>query len=178
MSSTPENPSGAGPRIRTDVADVYIFRRMSGSVEFLQLKRTGAPLGGTWQPVMGHIRPGESASRAVIRELREEVGLCLELAGVGAGASAGVVRGVWALDQVHPFYIARLDVIMMSPRFACEVSPGWDPVLNEEHDAARWVDVADVPWAFMWPGQHGAIDEILRCIVPEESLSREHLRIL
>ena len=48
----------------------------------------------------------------------------------------------------------------------------------DEHDDARWVDTADVPWAFMWPGQMGAIDEILRCIVPADSNSREHQRVV
>ncbi|GMV25988.1 MAG: hypothetical protein AMXMBFR58_20190 [Phycisphaerae bacterium] len=160
-----------GPAIRTDVVDVYIFRRDEHRVEFLQLRRVGDPLGGTWQPIMGHIHDGETAVQTALRELGEEVGL-------DAGQSAAWVVGVWALDQVHPYFIARSNQIMLSPRFACEVRPGWEPVLNDEHDAARWIDTADVPWAFMWPGQMGAIDEILRCIVPAESLSREHLKVL
>ncbi len=162
---------GPGPRVRTDVVDVYVFRRREGRVEFLQLRRVGEPLGGTWQPIMGHVHEGETATDAAVRELQEEAGMRAREVGVD-------VVGLWALDQVHPYFIARLDVVMMSPRFACEVSALWEPALNDEHDAARWVDVDDVPWAFMWPGQMGAIDEILRCIVPEDSLSRSHLRIV
>ena len=162
----------AGPTLRTDVVDVYVFRRIEHRVEFLQMRRVGEPLGGTWQPIMGHVHEGETATAAALRELKEEAGLACER------GSDPACLGVWALDQVHPYFIARLDTIMLSPRFACEVASAWDPTMNHEHDAGRWVDTSDVPWAFMWPGQLGAIDEILRAIVPEDSLSREHLRVV
>lgn len=177
MDNANADRDGVGPRVRTDVIDVYIFRRVEHRVEFLQLRRVGEPLSCTWQPVMGHVHGRETAVETAIRELHEEVGIDLR-AGPAVATDTPGALGLWALDQVHPFFIARLNVIVMSPRFACEVAAPWEPTLNAEHDAARWVDTQDVPWAFMWPGQMGAIDEILRCIVPEESLSREHLRVV
>ena len=33
------------------------------------------PMRGTWQPVMGHIEPGERARDTAVRELHEELGL-------------------------------------------------------------------------------------------------------
>jgi dATP pyrophosphohydrolase len=151
--------------VRTDVVDVYVFRAGEEGVEFLQLLRASDPLGQTWQPIMGHIEPGETAVQTVLRELREEVGL---------DAAASDCVGLWALEQVHPFYIAAIDSIVMSPRFACEVGAGWSPRLNEEHSAWRWVGDAR---AFMWPGQKRCVEEILEEIVRGDSLARERLRV-
>ncbi len=194
-----------GPRVRTDVIDVYIFQRaatpprpvvgasaVSSSwggvtpdtgadgahgVYFLQLRRARDPLGGTWQPIMGHVEKGETAVRCALRELEEEVGL-------RRGDAA--LRGVWALEQVHPFYIAELDAIVMSPRFAAEVSPGWAPRLNDEHTAHRWVHSRDAmrasggggEGAFMWPGQRAAAREIVESLLVEGSVSAERLRVV
>lgn len=161
-----QTPAG-GPRVRTDVVDVYVFRRYAENVEFLQLLRAADPLGRTWQPIMGHVESGETAVTTALRELREEVGLDAR----GPCSCAGL----WALEQVHPFYIAAIDSIVMSPRFACEVTPGWTPRLNDEHLEWRWVRDAA---AFMWPGQKRCVEEILADILPPDSASRERLRVL
>lgn len=201
-------PAG-GPRIRSDVIDVYVFQRAvkpprplvgasggagaggasswggvtpdtgadasgtTSGVYFLQLKRTRDPLGGTWHPVMGHAEKGESAVQCAWRELSEEVGL-------RAGDPA--LRGVWALEQVHPFFIAELDAIVMSPRFAAEVSPDWTPRLNDEHAGYRWVHARDAvrpsgEGAFMWPGQRAAAREIVESLLVEGSVCAERLRV-
>jgi dATP pyrophosphohydrolase len=143
---------------------------------FLQLRRSKPPLDGTWQPVMGHIEQQggstgaaiEPAPRCAIREAREEIGLEIP---------SGDALGFWALEQVHPFYIAAIECIVMSPRFAVEVRAGWTPKLNHEHTAHRWVRARDVGHAFVWPGQRAAVREIVDHLLPEASLSREHLRI-
>lgn len=158
-------PSG-GPVVRTDIVDVYLFRDAgaAGGIELLQLLRVGEPLGGTWQPIMGHIEPGEAAPATALRELREEVGL---------EKDDPSVLGIWALEQVHPFYLAALDCIVMSPRFGVLVRSGWEPVLNAEHSAFRWTARDE---DFMWPGQRGSIEEIRRYLaVPSDA--RERLRI-
>ena len=193
-----------GPRVRTDVIDVYVFQRAekpprpvvgasaSGSswggvtpdtgadverdVYFLQLLRARDPLGQTWQPVMGHAEKGEKAVACAVRELAEEVGL-------PKGDRA--LRGLWALEQVHPFFIAELDAIVMSPRFAAEVEPGWTPRLNDEHTAHRWVHFRDVvrpgggggEVAFMWPGQRAAAREIVESLMADGSVCEGRLRI-
>jgi 8-oxo-dGTP pyrophosphatase MutT (NUDIX family) len=180
-----------GAKIRADVVDVYVFTRTApaqrrndpradagdawpssgngrAEVQFLQLLRSGAPLDNTWQPVMGHANIGETSVACAWREMHEELGL-------SRGDPA--ILGVWALEQVHPFYIASIDTIVMSPRFCCEVRPDWSPTLNEEHTAHRWVREQDVDASFMWPGQKAVCREIIREIVQDVSLSREGLRI-
>lgn len=138
------------PTMRSDLIDAYIFRRSHpGRTELLQLRRTGEPMRGTWQPVMGHIEPGETAVACMWREIHEETGL-----------ARPDTLGAWALEQVHPFFLAETDELILSPRFAIEVAADWQPTLNEEHDDARWVPIAEAPGRFLWPGQHAAIAEL------------------
>lgn len=194
-----------GAKIRADVVDVYVFTRVEKNgndpreraaaqaatsrayeseaewprgggnrrnddrvVHFLQALRSGPPLENTWHPVMGHVEAGEASAACAVREMREELGL---------SPTDPAWRGIWALEQVHPFYIAAIDTVVMSPRFCVEVAPEWSPVLNDEHAEFRWVRETDVDGMFMWPGQKAACREILREVVRDESLSREWLRV-
>lgn len=170
--------AGVGPAIRADIIDVYIFRtktsaKAAGEIEFLQLLRAKPPLNKTWHPVMGHIEPGETAVQCAVRELAEEVGLETPREAHAEGA----MLGLWALEQVHPFFIAEIDAIVLSPRFAAQVAPGWEPTLDVSHSQHRWVPRDRVERFFMWPGQLAAIREITESLLPEGSLSREGLRI-
>lgn len=139
------------PTIRSDIVDIYLFRRsgIQPGTELLQLRRATNPMHGSWHPVMGHIERGETAAACAVREMREETGL-----------TRPQTLGLWALEQVHPFYIAKTDEIVMSPRFAAEVAPGWEPTLNDEHDAARWIPLGEAPQQFLWPGQVASIAEL------------------
>jgi len=170
--------SAGGPSVRSDIIDVYIFRRLgagSGSrdIQILQLYRAMPPVARSWHPVMGHIESGETAVATAVRELAEEVGLTPRTPGF---------LGMWALEQVYPYYVADLDCIVLSPRFAVEVAPDWEPTLNEEHSAARWIGVpfhggqagADF---FLWSGQKMCVADLARDIVPIDALTRERLRV-
>jgi len=139
------------PRLRTDLVDVYVVRidGPSRSAAFLQLHRCGGSLAGTWQPVMGHIEAGETALRAASRELAEETGLQIDPA------------DLTALEQVYPFFLPETDEVVLSPRFWVVVPEGWEPVLNAEHDGARWVSAIDADRRFMWTGQMACCRDIL-----------------
>ena len=160
----------AGPAIRTDVLDVYIFRRVGAhaEVELLQLLRASEPLAGTWQPVMGHIESGETATASMWRELGEETGL---------GAADARLLGAWGLEGVHPFLVARLDTIFMSPRFGLEVDPEWTPRLCAEHSDWRWVPLAEIEEHFMWPGQLASIRELVGRVLAPGSLCEPWQRL-
>lgn len=157
--------AAGGPRLRADIVDVYIFRRKRGALEFLQLLRASEPLIHTWHPVMGHVEKGETAVACAIRELGEEVGLHTDRT---------ELLGLWALEQVHPYYVAEIDQIVLSPRFAAEVKPRWEPRLNDEHAKARWVKRSEVAKKFMWPGQVAACREIEN-LVSRGNLAAPHL---
>lgn len=170
-----EQPAG-GPALRSDVVDVFVFRQAQAAhagdaptVAFLQLKRATEPLIDTWQPVMGHVEKGETSLVCAARELREETGLTSENA---------ALLGAWALEQTHPFFVAAINCIVLSPRFAVEVSADWSPTLNEEHCAYRWVGASEIEAVFFWPGQKAVCREILAEIVNPAALARDQLRVV
>lgn len=156
-----------GPLIRTDIVDVYVFRRAARDVQWLQLHRCKGPIADTWQPVMGHVEDNETAVQAALRELSEEPSYALD---------RGLIA-MWQLELVNTYFLAQRDCIMMSPCFAAEVVIDVEPVLDDTHDAARWVKQDNIDHAFMWPGQLSAIRHIARDILPADSSSAEHLRI-
>lgn len=142
-------------RVRADIIELYVIR---GSTEVLQLRRVQQPLAGTWQPMMGHAEAGESAVDGARREAREELGLEL-----GPDLRESACSGWWQLETVQPYYIARVDTVVLSPRFVARVGDDWRPVLNDEHDAWRWSPLHAAEW--MWPGQRQACAEIARLIL-------------
>lgn len=157
-----------GPRVRADVIEVYVIRASGRAHEFLQVLRASDPLRGTWHPVMGHTEPGETASETALRELEEEIGL---------SRADPALLDMFALEQVHPYYLAALDCIVMSPRFVALVAPAWEPRLNDEHESHRWIDAGRAKRDFLWPGQKRAAEEIVAEILNSDAPARRHLRI-
>lgn len=160
---------GRGCTIRADVVEAYVFSRPENAeARFLQLRRAQEPMAGDWHPVMGHAEKDESAARCAVRELNEEIRL---------DARSNDTLGLWALEQTYPFFIHTIDTVVLSPRFAIEVDPGFTPSLNEEHTDARWVDREALEDAFLWPGQRMTLADILREIIDETRASADRLRI-
>lgn len=145
-----------GPVVRTDLVDVYVVRIAragphADDFELLQLRRARPPHAGSWQPVMGHVEPGETAVVAARREALEEVGL---------RSPGPECAGLWALERVRPYFIADRDEVWLTPRFVAQAAPGWSPTLNTEHDGFRWVGSARAVEAFLWMGQVDTVAEI------------------
>lgn len=149
-----------GPRIRSDIGDLYIFRR-TPAIEFLQLRRVGGSLHGSWHPVMGGIEEGETAPEAMLREMHEEVGL---------EATDRRVLGYWALGAAGAAYLpprrVSEELILIGPKLALEVAPGWEPTLNDEHDGVRWIAEPKIDALFMWPNQRAAAREVISMLEP------------
>lgn len=157
-------------RVRADIVEVSIAREGACGFEFLQLRRVGEPLAGSWQPVMGHVEAGETAVAAAARELGEEVGL---------RGGDGAWLGFWQLEEVHPYFVASLDAVVLPPRFLALVDGAWEPDLSGDaaHDARRWVEAAGVREAFVWPGQARACAEALELLARRGSEFERALRL-
>lgn len=156
------------------MVQVFVFKRPSPApqdAQLLQIRRTRNPFVNTWQICAGGIHPHEQAVDAARRELIEELAL-----DTGSDACVGFYR----LDTVVPFYMPRTKIgteaIFFAPAFAAEVRSDWQPTLNTEHDAHRWVRLPDAPTQFMWPGQLALIHE-LETVLLRPSLAQEHLRL-
>ncbi len=140
-----------GPRVRTDIVDVYIVRER----RLLLIRRAREPMRGQWHPLMGHVEAGERAMDTALRELHEEIGLL-----------PTHIDAWFQLEQTFPFFLADRDEIFLSPRFVVLASASFEPTLNDEHDAHRWVDVERAEAELLWPGQRAALRELLCCILP------------
>jgi 8-oxo-dGTP diphosphatase len=93
--------------------------------KILAAKRGGGrPHGGFWEFPGGKIGPGEDAEKAIVREIREEL-----------GADIAIKKRLPPLTFDYP------DTTVTLVPFVCEVSGG--PITPLEHEEIRWVDKAE-----------------------------------
>lgn len=96
-------------------------------------RRSPVSLAGRWEFPGGKVEPGESPEDAVHREIREELGVAVELGDELAGPDAGA----WWLSER---YVMRL--------WLARVTAG-EPRPLVEHDDLRWLPRGQwltVPW--------------------------------
>ena len=152
-------------KLRYDMVNCHVVRpgERSGTYEFLQLRRAPTEsLGGAWAVVRGGIEEGETAWHAALRELFEETGLKpLEF---------------YQLDTIDLFYLVAGDTLWHAPGFCAIVGRDAEIVLNDEHDAIRWVPRERVDADFLWPGERNQLAELCREIL-DEGPAKPFLRI-
>jgi mutator protein MutT len=123
----------ASPKWEEEAFEVLISRR-----------REGAVYPGWWEIPGGKIDPGETPEAAVLRELREEVGIEAEITG--------------ALEAVeHAYEHAR---VRLHPRL-CRLVPGSPAPRPIEVAECRWIPVATMG-EFRFPEANDAVVRALR----------------
>jgi len=140
------------PEIRADGVAIYVYRKLEGRLEFLQMQRVGHgdPYAHTWQTVYGSVEKGETAVQAAWREFREETGL--------------TAITMWQIEHLESFYFLEKDYVCVMPVFAVEVPAHARPVLDHEHEGYRWVPETQLSTAFMWRSQHQALAAVCEMI--------------
>jgi dihydroneopterin triphosphate diphosphatase len=107
--------------------------------EFLVAHRS-PDSGAYWHTIAGTVEAGEEFLAAAVRELREETGLEVnELQPLGEFA---YTRESW---EDEPGLRVHVEA------FLVDVELGWEPVLNEEHDAYRWLPRDEAAELLFWP---------------------------
>lgn len=123
-------PRRGGPYIRfRDTQDVPTAAHIilhSPEKRILLLRRRGNDFGGHWGMPGGTIDPGESPLTALLRELREEIGLDL-------------TQIPHAVNRV-----TELEVSQGSQAYGLGINE-FTPLLNDEHDHFRWSHFNDLP---------------------------------
>lgn len=130
---------GSGPPLRTLSVAV-----MDDEDRVLLLRRR-PERGAFWQIVTGRIEPGESPAEAAAREMREETGQALAVEDLG-------YRHSFALGEEVPPRLVE------ETAFAARWPRGQEVKLSDaEHDAHRWVSVAEAMTLLPFQGLREAV---------------------
>ncbi|HEX8522185.1 MAG TPA: NUDIX domain-containing protein [Tepidisphaeraceae bacterium] len=152
-------------KTRSDMITLFVVRpaELGASHEFLQLHReSGDYLGNTWQLVRGTVEASETATQGALRELKEETGL--------------VPDEMYRLASVESFYLPHDDTLWHSVAFLAIVSRAAQVVLNEEHDAHRWVGRERMMQEMMWASERMLFPDLCRDVL-DQGAAKPYLKV-
>jgi 8-oxo-dGTP pyrophosphatase MutT (NUDIX family) len=141
-------PSMAQVQIGT--VDVFVIRPLASGWRVLALqRRLGTRCPGAWEPVHGHIDPGEEPEDAALREVGEETGL--------------VVERLYNV-RVQPFYLHKTNTLQLAIVFAAFVSEPANVTIAGEHQRSEWLTVDDALVRFAFPGERASLREVVELL--------------
>ncbi|ODN70950.1 NUDIX hydrolase [Methylobrevis pamukkalensis] len=107
----------------------------------LLIRRAKAPFVGSWSFPGGHVDAGETLAEAARREVREECGIEIEVAG------APILREI--IEHDADGTLARHYVIAV---FAARPTSAATPVAGDDADDIAWIDPAEIGRLRYTPG--------------------------
>jgi len=146
--------------VKSFSVSIFILKPEERGTEVLLLRRTGY-LAGLWCQVAGKIEPGEKAWQTALREVREETGL--------------EVTQLWSADICEQFYEVGKECVTIVPAFVGHVPHDAKVILNDEHDAFKWVGFEEAAAMLSFPGQRKALAAVKAEFVDSEP--NPHLKI-
>jgi len=137
-------------QVRVGTVDAFVIRPLADGWQVLALQRgTNTRCPSAWEPVHGHIEPGEEPEDAAVREVREETGLDVE--------RLYVVR-------VQPFYLRKIRTVELAIVFAAFVAETGEVVTGSEHQRAEWLSVDEALLQFAFPAERASLREIVELL--------------
>lgn len=107
--------------IRSIIVSAVLLSEADGQAKILLMKRVK---GQFWSHIAGKIEQAETASQAIVREIREETGI--------------QVKQLYSADYLEQFYEASANVIELIPVFAVYCAEDQTVALNDEHTEYGW----------------------------------------
>ncbi|MGP3635447.1 (deoxy)nucleoside triphosphate pyrophosphohydrolase [Streptomyces sp. 24-1644] len=111
-------------------ASVVVAGAVFDQGRLLAARRSAPPeLAGRWELPGGKVEPGESGEQALVRELREELGV--------ESRALERIPGEWPLKSGYVLHVWTVALVTGEPRAL------------QDHDALRWLgpdEVDDVDW--------------------------------
>jgi len=120
---------------------------------YLVLRRTPERQ-GYWNLPAGGLEVGETASAAAARELREETGLRTD-----APVDLGLELAYSLADdppEVRARFAPGTETVRLHA-FLAAAPAGWEPLLDEEHDAYRWCSADEAVALLAYPEARTAV---------------------
>ncbi|MFZ1979262.1 MAG: NUDIX domain-containing protein [Bacteroidota bacterium] len=147
------------PEIRSEIIEMYIFRRNADATEYLLLQRTREDClyPCMWQIITGTLEDRETAVQCALRELNEETGL--------------KYKRLWAVPATDSFYDYQRDIVQVMPVFAAEVDREAEPELSREHQMFEWLPFDNAREKLVWPGQRSVLEIVHQYIAGREAAS-------
>jgi hypothetical protein len=153
--------------LRTDVLDLWAFRRGAEGVRYLLLQTSQEKAdrwfggGRFWQIPGAFLGNGESVLTAAHRCLAE----------LGQSANA-----IWAVEHVYPIYNRRTGSLMLIPVFAAEIENPKELRLSWEHTEADWCTADECKRRLSFRGLLEGLDWTRRYIT-ENAAPRAEFRL-
>lgn len=116
------------------------------TAKLLALRRAGPIAGGAWGIVTGSVEPGETAGKAIRREIREETGLTPDR--------------LYTSGLTETFYFSPDNVVELMPIFVAFVPAIATVTLDHGSDDHRWCSRDAAIALLTFAGQRRAIADI------------------
>ena len=137
---------------RPEEVAIVVRRPGDAGPEYLVVLRSPEKL-GYWHLIAGGVEWDEQPVVAATRELAEETRLVAEPVPLGGSLSYDLAGDP---EPVRERFPAGTERITVWP-FVADAPSGWEPELDDEHVAARWLDAAGAIALLRYPETREAV---------------------